>query len=148
VIDAAGRIFDEKGPNAMARKSPSPNPKRAAAASVKPKGTGGNKAAKTAVKKTSPTAGAAKSGPIALRNVTKRVAAEKNSDTLYIFADHEQLHISTEKPKAAAHIMTASSFDEAKEKAVDFLIEVIDNLERRLWEIKQASDLESLATRR
>jgi len=132
----------------MSGKSLQPNAKRGASKTAKPKGNAGRSAAKSAAKKTPQAANAAKAGPIALRNVAKRTPASKNSDTFYIFVDHERLHISTEKPKSAAHVMTAGSFDEAKEKAVDYLIELIDGLERRLWEIKQSSDFESLATRR
>ena len=82
-----------------------------------------------------------------MRNVGKRPAAapaNKNSEALYIYIERDQLHIATEKPKSTAHVLSAATFDEAKEKAVDYLIELIDALERRLWDIKQASDLAGL----
>ena len=133
----------------MSGKSLPSGAKRGTPKTAKPKkATAGRSAAKSAAKKTSPAAGGAKAGPIALRNVAKRTPAGKNSHTFYIFVDYEELRISTEKPTSTAHVMTAGTFDEAKEKAVDYLIELIDTLERRLWQIKQSSDLDSLIKKR
>jgi hypothetical protein len=127
----------------MPEKPSQPTAKRTTSKPAKAKGAAGRGAVKSSSKKT-PAAGAAKGGPVALRNLPKRAAVVKNSDTIYIFVDRNQLHISTGRPKAVAEVMTAVGFDEAKEKAVDHLIEWIDGLERRLWQIKQSSDVESL----
>ena len=108
----------------MPEKSSQPNAKRTTSKAAKAKAAAGRGAAKSSSKKTP--AAAAKGGPVALRNLPKRAAVVKNSDTIYIFVDRNQLHISTDKPKSATEVMTAGGFDDAKEKAVDHLIEWID----------------------
>ncbi|HEY4310992.1 MAG TPA: hypothetical protein VGN12_16190 [Pirellulales bacterium] len=88
---------------------------------------------------------AAKKGPIALRTPAARKSTPGgDSGTYYIVVEHDDLRISTEKPKTNGRLETAESFIEAKEKAVDRLIDLIDSFERRLWQVKQSNDHQSL----
>ncbi|HVU89334.1 MAG TPA: hypothetical protein VHD36_18550 [Pirellulales bacterium] len=125
---------------------------KAATTNSAPKSGTTNRASKPA-KKAKP-APAAKKGPIALRTPAARKPAapakpttSDKSGTYYIVVEHEDLRISTEKPKAAGRVETADTFDEAKDKALDRLIDLIDRFERRLWEVKQSLDHDALVDR-
>ncbi len=61
--------------------------------------------------------------------------------------EHEDVRIATAKPKSTGRVETAASFIEAKEKAVDRLIDIIDRFERRLWQVKQSQDHDTLVDR-
>jgi hypothetical protein len=148
-----------------------PAPKAAASKSASKPGTA-NGAPKVA-KKAKP-APAAKKGPIALRtSATRKPAApiksvpaksapatsataadtttnhesHDESGTYYIVVEHDDLRISTAKPKSNGRVETAATFDEAKDKAMDRLIDLIDRFEHRLWEVKQSLDHETLVDR-
>ena len=91
-----------------------------------------------------------KSEPATATTIADTVTTHNSADesgTYYIVVEHEDLRISTAKPKTGGRVETAATFDEAKEKAVDCLIDIIDRFERRLWEVKQSLDHETLVDR-
>ncbi|MBI2827330.1 MAG: hypothetical protein HYX69_21870 [Planctomycetia bacterium] len=67
-------------------------------------------------------------------------ASKQTKETYYFVVTSANARISTAKPPSAERVETAGSFREVKDKAVDHLIELIDALERRLWEIKRSQD--------
>jgi hypothetical protein len=66
-----------------------------------------------------------------------------DSETFYFVVGHMDAQISNERLPSAREIASSESFDEVKDKAVDHLIELVDLLERRLWEIKRSQDFAS-----
>jgi len=131
----------------MAAKSPSP--KRGANNGKKPaaKPAPASKAVKPAPSKKPKASTAAKKkpkGPIALRTAEPRTPEAAKSPVYYIFVEAESLQISKVRPKSAGRVETAAHLDEAKEIAVDRLIQWIDDLESRLWQIKQSADIDTL----
>ncbi len=131
----------------MAAKSPSP--KRGTPNGKKPAGKPPltNKAVKPAANKKAKASAPAKKkpkGPIALRSKESRAAEPTAAEVFYIFVEGENLQISKSRPKAAARVDSAAHLDEVKEVAVDRLIQWIDDLESRLWQIKQSADIETL----
>jgi hypothetical protein len=66
-----------------------------------------------------------------------------DSETFYFVVGHMDAQISNQRLPSAHEIASSDSFDEVKDKAVDHLIELVDLLERRLWEIKRAQDFAS-----
>jgi hypothetical protein len=128
-------------------------------------GAGKTASAPKAAKKVK-SAPAVKKGPIALRTPAKGKPAvpatatsvadtittpatdlpttADESGTYYIVVEHDDLRISTAKPKSNGRVETAATFAEAKDKAMDCLIDLIDRFERRLWEVKQSLDHETL----
>jgi hypothetical protein len=116
---------------------------KAPAVNDKAKSAPAKKEARSA-KPTAPAKLATKKGPIALRTPAARKSTPDDSGTYYIVVEHDDLRISTERPKTNGRLETAESFIEAKEKAVDRLIDLIDSFERRLWQVKQSNDHQSL----
>jgi hypothetical protein len=128
----------------MSGKPPRSNGKRVAATTAKAKPSVAQSVPKTAAaKKSAPATG--KKGPVALRTAKSPKPAAKNSDKFYIVVEHSELNIFKEKPQSSVPVDSADTFHEAKDKAVDYLIELIDHYERRLWEIKRSSDYLALA---
>jgi len=70
-------------------------------------------------------------------------AKPTDSDTFYFVVGHMDAQISNQRLPSAHEIASSESFDEVKDKAVDHLIELVDLLERRLWEIKRSQDFAS-----
>ncbi len=97
----------------------------------------------------------AKSQSKATKTIAKRAALNgrpqsaaqrpraSDTATFYFIAGQVDARISVQKPSDAAGASLSGSFDEVKDKAVDHLIELVDMLERRLWEIKRAQDFAS-----
>jgi hypothetical protein len=128
----------------MSGKPPRSNGKRVAPKTAKAKPSDAPSVPKaTAAKKPAPAA--SKKGPVALRTAKSPKPAAKNSDKFYIVVEHSDLNISKQKPQSSVPVDSADTFHEAKEKAVDYLIELIDHYERRLWEIKRSNDYLALA---
>jgi hypothetical protein len=126
----------------------SPTKKRIAAKSTLAKAPATNSAPKvTVAKKAKAPPPASKKGPIALRKPAPRKPAATEPGTYYIVVEHEDVRIATAKPQSTGRVETATSFIEAKEKAVDRLIDIIDRFERRLWQVKQSQDHETLVDR-
>ena len=127
----------------MSAKPSRPTGKSAAPKTAKAKPTAAPSAAKAApAKKPSATPAKKALSRCAPPRVPSRLA--KNSDKFYIVVEREELNISTEKPQSSVPVDSADTFHEAKDKAVDYLIALIDNYERRLWEIKQSQDYGTL----
>ncbi len=135
----------------MAEKSPTK--KRVVAKSTPAKAPATNSTPKvTVAKKAKSSPPASKKGPIALRKPAPRKpaagkSAATESGTYYIVVEHEDVRIATAKPQSTGRVETATSFIEAKEKAVDRLIDIIDRFERRLWQVKQSQDHDTLVDR-
>ena len=108
-------------------KKPAAPPAKAAAAS-KPA------AAKTAAPKTTAAKPAAPKAP-------KRAAATAKAAFYFVAGDYEP-RITDKKPKPGGSVLEFPSFEEAKDQAVEQLIDLIDRCERRLWEIKRAENFE------
>lgn len=104
------------------------------------KKSAGGKAAK-------PTAKKGKSGAkrAALNGRAAGIESPKpaDSETFYFVVGHMDAQISNQRLPSATEIASSDSFDEVKDKAVDHLIELVDLLERRLWEIKRSQDFAS-----
>jgi len=66
-----------------------------------------------------------------------------DSETFYFVVGHMDAQISNQRLPSAHEIASSANFDEVKDKAVDHLIELVDLLERRLWEIKRSQDFAS-----
>ncbi len=152
----------------MARKSSPPSKSPATAPAAKPKGAVARSTTKPAAKKAvvtppaakpatkkpaavklpvaKPTAAkpaATKKGPIALRTSASTKVAIDEPEKYYVVAEQQDLRISKGKPASNGHVASAKTFDEAKDKAVDYLIALIDTYERRLWELKKSTEDES-----
>lgn len=134
----------------MSAKSSRQTTKRVTSKAAKPKPNAQAIAPPTTVskKKKSKAAKAKKPPAKATNNEGSHAQPQQESDTFYIVVEHDDLLISTDKPSSNRRIETAGSFVEAKDKAVDYLIALIDSYERRLWKIKQADDVESLIEKR
>ena len=85
--------------------------------------------------------------PATAADTTTNHESHDESGTYYIVVEHDDLRISTDKPKSNGRVETAATFDEAKDKAMDRLIDLIDRFEHRLWEVKQSLDHETLVDR-
>src|SRR5579863_1918683 len=94
----------------------------------------------TSVKKKTPVAAGTKSRVAAAARAATNNRAKKETDTFYVVVAHDEFRISAEKPTAKSRVHIAGSFAEAKELAIESLIELIDGLEERLWHIKQSRD--------
>jgi len=87
---------------------------------------------------------AAKAAPANAKS-TKRAATAPVSiakKAFYFVAGDYEPRITDKKPKPSGRVIECPSFDEAKDQAVEQLIDLIDRCERRLWEIKRAESFE------
>jgi len=117
--------------------------------------TGKPVALQTVAKKTTPSKAAAKSSIKSGKNVAKRAALNgsaqsviespkpADTETFYFVVGHMDAQISNQRLANHDEVASSESFDEVKDKAVDHLIELVDLLERRLWEIKRSQDFAS-----
>jgi hypothetical protein len=131
-------------------------PKVAAPKTVAPKRSAGKPLAlQTVAKKATAPKAAAKSSAKIGKSVAKRAALNgsaqgaiesptpTDNEMFYFVVGHMDAQISNQRLSSAQEIASSDSFDEVKDKAVDHLIELVDLLERRLWEIKRSQDFAS-----
>jgi hypothetical protein len=71
----------------------------------------------------------------------KRAAAKARQEFYFVAGDYEP-RITDKKPKPSGSVLEFASFEEAKDQAIEQLIDLIDRCERRLWEIKRAESFE------
>jgi hypothetical protein len=121
----------------MSAKSSSKGAKRTSSKNSKPLPVAAAKP--TSAKKKTSSAGGAKSASAVARAATNN-RAKNEADTFYVVVEHDEFRISANKPAAKSRVHVAGSFAEAKELAIESLIELIDGLEERLWQIKQSRD--------
>ena len=131
----------------MVAKSATKNVKRKGAAGAKPAAAATRKPAKSAaapprVERAVGKTKAAKPVP-----ATNNHRAKKSAEVFYIVVDRDELRIATTKPSTPGRVESASTFDEAKDRAIDALIALIDGLEESLWAIKQSSDYQDYQAR-
>jgi hypothetical protein len=108
----------------------------ARANSSKPKAA--KKSAANTVKASAPSAPKANSTS---SKSPKRTVAKSKKEFYFVAGDYEP-RITDKKPKPSGSVLEFSSFEEAKDQAVEQLIDLIDRCERRLWEIKRAESFE------
>jgi hypothetical protein len=127
----------------MSGKSPQKSAKRTSTKNSKPRSSIERKPPKPASAKRSTAAAAgnkSRAGKVARAATNNR--AMKDTSTFYVVVEHDEFRISAEKPAAKSPLHIAKTFTEAKELAIDSLIELIDSLEGRLWQIKRSKDFE------
>ena len=93
-----------------------------------------------------------KAKPAKAKAKTKKPAPSQNSarsgndrpkaaSASFFFPAEFDPRISSQKPSSATAVIESRTFDEARDKALDALIEIIDRCEERLWQLKQARSL-------
>jgi hypothetical protein len=91
---------------------------------------------------------AAKAKPAAGKETSNKApAAGKSNKTkmpAYFVAHDFDFGIFATRPKSSGPVAQFDTFDEAKEKAVNDLLEVIERCERKLWAIQRATSYEQL----
>ena len=76
----------------------------------------------------------------------KRAAVHTNKAYFFVAGDYEP-RITDKKPTPSARVLEFSTFEEAKDQAVEQLIDLIDRCEQRLWAIKRAENFEQYQVR-
>jgi hypothetical protein len=94
---------------------------------------------KASVKSARPKAGAAS---VSSRPVKAKARANKPKHAFYFAMIDGEPRISKAPPAHAKQSLGFDTFDQVRQSALERLIETIEHLERRLWEIKRAATFE------
>ena len=101
-----------------------------------------------AKKKPAATAGRAAASNSRSESKPKSKARPKASTPktlFYVAAPVQMALVSTEKPAADVPAQSFATFDEARQAAIDSLVEAIEDAERRLVRLRRAGRLEDIA---
>lgn len=88
-----------------------------------------------------PKAKAPAASKVKARAAAKRISPPvETTEMFYFFVEGTEPRLSDARPQTKGNVESADNFAAAREKAVDYLIDLIDSLEQRLWQFKQAED--------
>ena len=97
--------------------------------------------AKTSKKTASKNSSAKNKSPRAKAPAAKAGSAKATPVFYFVIEDSEPRILET-RPKSTGATAHFNGFDEVKDFAIDHLIELIDNCERRLYQIKRAENFQ------